>query len=25
VSELASEPMSQGDRERQHRACEGLS
>jgi hypothetical protein len=25
VSELASEPMSQGDRERQDRACEGLS
>jgi hypothetical protein len=25
VSELASEPMSQGDRERHHRACEGMS
>jgi diguanylate cyclase (GGDEF)-like protein len=25
VSELASEPMSQGDRERHHRACEGRS
>jgi hypothetical protein len=25
VSELASEPLSQGDRERQDRACEVLS
>jgi hypothetical protein len=25
VSELANEPMTQGDRERRHRACEGAS
>ncbi|HEV2780060.1 MAG TPA: SH3-like domain-containing protein [Actinophytocola sp.] len=25
VSELASEPSTQGDRERHHRACEGMS